>query len=91
MRCWGSNYLGVLGYGDREQVGDDETPAEAGDVDVGGPVSTLSAGAFATCALLESGSVRCWGDGYRGVLGHGNEEDIGDNETPASAGDVQTH
>ena len=40
------------------------------------------------CALLTSGSLRCWGAGYVGQLGYGNTKFIGDDETPASAGDV---
>ncbi len=88
VRCWGWANDGVLGYGNFEHVGDDETPAEAGDVDVGGQVVQLSAGDYGTCALLASGSVRCWGWGEAGELGYGNIEDIGDTETPAQVGDV---
>ncbi len=88
VRCWGANNLGQLGYGNVETVGDDETPASVGDVDVGGPVKALTLGMFDTCALLETGKVRCWGWGFQGELGYGNTNDIGDNETPASAGDV---
>ncbi len=59
-----------------------------GTVDVGGPVKQLSTGHYHTCALLETGKVRCWGYGYHGQLGYGNSLTIGDNETPASVGDV---
>ena len=45
--------------------------------------------------MLTSGALRCWGAGYSGQLGYGNMDDlsykskfIGDDETPASAGDV---
>jgi hypothetical protein len=44
-----------------------------------------------TCAVLAGGTVRCWGRGVTGALGYGGEEDIGDDETPASAGDILTH
>lgn len=88
VRCWGSGSVGALGYGNTEDIGDDETPASAGDVDVGGPVSQIAAGDGFTCALLTTGSVRCWGFGARGRLGYGNTENIGDDETPAAAGDV---
>jgi alpha-tubulin suppressor-like RCC1 family protein len=86
VRCWGGG--GRLGYGHNLPIGDDETPASAGDVDLGGNAVQIAAGIFHTCALLDTGSVRCWGVGYSGALGYGNTDDIGDDETPASAGDV---
>ena len=88
VRCWGTGFAGQLGYGNTARIGDDETPASVGDVDVGGTVVQLIAGGSHTCALLENGAVRCWGFGLLGRLGYGNADTIGDNETPASAGDV---
>jgi hypothetical protein len=32
--------------------------------------------------------MRCWGLGATGALGHGNTDNIGDTEAPASAGDI---
>ncbi|HEX8819936.1 MAG TPA: fibrinogen-like YCDxxxxGGGW domain-containing protein, partial [Archangium sp.] len=87
VRCWGHNAYGQLGYGHTRPIGDDESPASAGDVDVGGPVRHLVAGAWHTCALLESGSVRCWGRNDSGQLGLGHARPMG-NESPASAGAV---
>jgi alpha-tubulin suppressor-like RCC1 family protein len=40
------------------------------------------------CALLTKGAVRCWGWNHCGQLGYGNIGNIGDDETPASAGDM---
>lgn len=93
VRCWGSDGArpGVLGYGRSESlraVGDDETPASVGDVNVGGRVVKLAAGDAHTCAVLDTGAVRCWGSGSSGSLGYGNTQSIGDNEHPAAAGDV---
>ena len=88
VRCWGWGSLGRLGYGNETDIGDDETPADAGDVNVGGTVVQISAGLYHTCALLNTGKVRCWGEGSFGRLGYGNENDIGDGEDPAVAGDV---
>ena len=86
LRCWGWGLWGVLGYGNEDNIGDDETPASVGDVDVGSDVAQISAG---TCALLEpSHEVRCWGSGLHGRLGYGNTDDVGDDETPASVGSV---
>lgn len=89
VRCWGAAFYGALGYGNTTDIGDDETPASAGDVNVGGPVTQLVAGYYFTCALLATGAVRCWGLGESGQLGHASTENIGDNENPASAGDVE--
>ncbi len=88
VRCWGAAFNGNLGYGNTTSIGDDETPSSAGDVDVGGRVTQLSAGSAHVCALLDTGAVRCWGFASGGRLGYANGNDIGDNETPASAGDV---
>ncbi|HMJ15180.1 MAG TPA: choice-of-anchor D domain-containing protein [Polyangiaceae bacterium] len=88
VRCWGLAQFGALGYGNTNSIGDDEAPATAGDVDVGGRVVQVGAGNHRTCALLDTGNVRCWGSGALGTLGYGNTRDIGDNEVPASAGDL---
>lgn len=88
LRCWGSAFKGKLGYGTERIIGDDEAPASAGDVPIGGKVSQVSAGFQHACALLESGAVRCWGDGSFGQLGYGNTDAIGIDDTPAQAGDV---
>src|SRR5690606_6091322 len=88
VRCWGQGTSGKLGYGNTNHIGDDEEPASAGDVDVGGTVIQLAAGYWHTCALLDGGRVRCWGAESEGRLGYANMNTIGDDETPASAGDV---
>ena len=88
VRCWGWAGVGQLGYGNGDRIGDDETPASVGDVDVGGTVAKVNAGEAHTCAVLDTGAVRCWGSGGFSNLGYGNTDNIGDNETPASAGDV---
>ena len=88
VRCWGEGTLGALGYGNTLNIGDNETPSVAGDIDVGGTVIQISTGGGHTCALLDNGKVRCWGLGFFGALGYGNTNDIGENESPSFAGDV---
>ncbi len=89
VRCWGNHLNGRLGYvGQSEDVGDNETPASKGDVDVGGTVIQITAGQSHTCALLDTGNVRCWGEGLEGKLGYNATYDVGYDQTPASMGDV---
>lgn len=88
MVCWGSNASGQLGYGTTESIGDDEAVDSAGVVPLGGPAIDIAAGSQHTCAVLEGGTVRCWGEGDSGRLGYGDTTDIGDRKTPAEAGDI---
>jgi cysteine-rich repeat protein len=88
VRCWGVNVEGQLGYGHTNPIGDNELPSAAGDVDVGGPVVAIAAGDHHMCALLEGGALRCWGHNNFGQLGYGHTNDIGDDELPITAGDV---
>jgi cysteine-rich repeat protein len=87
LRCWGKNDFGQLGLGHKKSIGDDEHPADAPFVDVGGPVTQVDAGYFHNCALLASGAVRCWGENSSGALGIQSFESIGDDEHP-SAGSI---
>ncbi len=91
LRCWGLGANGQLGYGNTSNVGDGrgQTPASAGPIDLGGHTAkAISAGGFHTCAVLDDGSVRCWGDGGDGQLGYGNTNSIGASQTPGSVGPV---
>lgn len=78
VRCWGLGVTGALGYGNRNAIGDDEVPRTAGDVPIGGIATQIAAGGVNTCALLEGGSLRCWG--FSDLVG----QTFGDDE-PASA------
>ena len=85
IRCWGDNAGGQLGLGHTQSVGDDETPAQAGDVPVGGLVDSVAAGLRHTCAVLTDGQLRCWGDDTLGPLGLSPQQTIGDDELPLDA------
>ena len=91
VRCWGAGTGGQLGYGDTADIGDDETPASAGPVNLGAgrTAVAVAAGEIHTCAILDNGAVRCWGWGASGRLGYANTTDIGDDECPAVAGPIQ--
>lgn len=84
--CWGENYYGQLGYGNTANVGDDETPASVGPVDLGGFVTQIAVGGRHTCALFQAGTVKCWGGSF--ALGYGNSDAIGDDELPSTVGFV---
>ncbi len=84
VRCWGQNVDGQLGYNDRIDVGDGapgRSIRDMGDVPVGGRVTQISLGYLTTCALLDTGGVRCWGPGDNSRLGYEHLNDVG-------AGDV---
>jgi hypothetical protein len=82
LKCWGSNGRGQLGLGHTDAIGDDELPSSIEPLDLGSRVVDFGTGFDYTCALLESGEVRCWGFGEAGRLGQGNLEEIGDDELP---------
>jgi hypothetical protein len=90
--CWGYGADGRLGYGNTSNVGDSQTPGSAGPVNLGAgrTAVAISAGGAHTCAILDNGSVRCWGFGYNEQLGYGNPLNVGDTptNTPAQAGAV---
>ncbi|MEZ5100268.1 MAG: hypothetical protein R3C15_10820 [Thermoleophilia bacterium] len=90
VRCWGLGGSGRLGYGATSAIGDDETPASVGPVDLGpGRTATaITVGGLHTCATLDNGTVRCWDRALEGQLGYGSTTTIGDDETPASVGPV---
>ncbi len=90
VRCWGLGASGRLGYGNPHNVGDIETPDVVGPVDLGRgrTAVAISAGKRHTCARLDDGHVRCWGDGANGQMGYCNQDSVGDDELPGSVGPV---
>ncbi|WP_408891256.1 cadherin-like domain-containing protein [Myxococcus faecalis] len=81
IKCWGGNQYGALGLGDKVHRGDNA--GEMGDalprVDLGTgrTAKALTVGGIYTCALLDDGSVKCWGGGSWGQLGSGDWNDRG--------------
>lgn len=82
VKCWGWNIVGQLGLGDTADRGE-----AAGDMGDSLPVVPLGTGRTAvavapgithTCAHLDDGSVKCWGQSDRGQLGLGDNQTRGD-------------
>ena len=70
MKCWGRDNNGALGDG----VGntDINTPSSTAiDLGTGRTAVALSAGWDHTCAILDNGSLKCWGSDASGQLGNG--------------------
>lgn len=84
VKCWGSNGDGQLGYGDVRNRGDNEgemgTALPTIDLGTRRRAKAISAGTYHTCALLDNGAVKCWGENTSGKLGYGDELSRGDNE-----------
>ena len=57
-------------------------------VSLGAPAIQIVSGELHTCALLQGGGVRCWGDNKFGQLGASHTRTVGDDETPSTQADV---
>jgi hypothetical protein len=68
VQCWGGNDRGQLGDPSFQYTADVGLPNEVPSLNSG--VTQLAAGKDHTCALMDSGEVRCWGDGRAGQLGN---------------------
>jgi alpha-tubulin suppressor-like RCC1 family protein len=79
MRCWGGNIEGQLGNGTTANPGTNQPVAVVGITGA----TTMTTGAYHTCALLGNGTVQCWGRNGQGQLGNGT---FVQSSTPVLAG-----
>lgn len=68
--CWGGNYSGQLGNGSPDNQ---LSPVVVSGLTTG--VRSIASGAYHSCALLDNGTVRCWGQNDYGELGDGSTTD----------------
>ncbi|MBL8777046.1 MAG: carboxypeptidase regulatory-like domain-containing protein [Acidimicrobiales bacterium] len=89
VKCFGANNFGQLGLGDTFPRGDE--PGEMGDnlpavnLGTGRTAVAIDTGALHSCALLDDGTVKCWGLNSSGELGLGDTTARGDG--PGEMGD----
>ena len=69
VQCWGSNWAGQLGDGTFYSFG---VPVNVNGLASG--VTELASGVNSTCALLDTGVVKCWGANEFGQLGNGTTD-----------------
>lgn len=67
LKCWGGNARGALGIGTEDSSKNVPTDVTA----LGTDVVRVEAGPDNTCAILKSGTLKCWGEGDEGQLGDG--------------------
>jgi alpha-tubulin suppressor-like RCC1 family protein len=81
VKCWGYNASGQLGYGDLAIRGttSQTVPANLPVLDIGSgrSIVSMSLAGQHSCALLDNGRVKCWGENNWGQLGQGDTTDRG--------------
>ena len=85
VKCWGSNGFGQLGRGVTEIIGDGESPSSIQSLNLGEAIKQIALGSSHSCALTESGRIKCWGQNTAGQLGLGHTNNIGDDEVVSNS------
>lgn len=90
VKCWGANSLGQLGLGDTaargDQAGEMGDALPRVDLGTGRTAVAIAVGLEFSCAILDDGSVKCWGQNDQGQLGQGHTATRGDQ--PGEMGDA---
>ena len=86
LTCWGRNSDGELGDGTTTTG----TSPTAVSLNAGENVIDVGSGDSHTCALLDDGSIKCWGSNYYGQLGDGTNFDRSLPTSTASLGAGRT-
>lgn len=97
VKCWGRNDVGQLGRG--TVTPDNEADGSVADVSGISNAVAIAAGYNHACAVIQGGSVLCWGNGGRGKLGNNDDknqptpvavQNLGGAVVAIDAGDDQT-
>lgn len=72
VKCWGSNFFGQLGIGDRSVMALSTTPVDVPGLSSGAAQVTL--GDIHSCVVMQDGGMKCWGRNRYGQLGDGSAE-----------------
>ncbi|MCH1528455.1 MAG: hypothetical protein L7S46_01865, partial [Candidatus Poseidoniaceae archaeon] len=102
LKCWGRDHYGQLGDGGTN-TNTNAPSSTAINLGTGRTAVAVSAGYQHTCAILDNGDLKCWGDNNEGQLGDGGTNtntnapsstaiDLGTGRTAVavSAGDYHT-
>ena len=87
VSCWGHNSRGQLGDG---TTTDKNSPTQTDSLGTDRTAVTISAGYDSTCAILDDGSVSCWGNNGIGQIGDGTTTDRNIPTQTASLGTDRT-
>jgi alpha-tubulin suppressor-like RCC1 family protein len=103
LKCWGDNSFGELGLANGTTSTRGDGPNEMGNslpaVNLGAGRSAVSIAVNdqTSCAVLDNGTAKCWGNGSLGSLGQGNQTtygvavgSMGDNLPPIDLGTGRT-
>ena len=71
LMCWGYNYHGQLGVGDNGGGTNKASPTAVVATNLGAGVKSVATGYQHTCAVLNDGSLKCWGSAESVSLGYG--------------------
>ncbi len=81
VKCWGDSRFGKTGYDTTTDIGDGSgtTMAALGTVNLGAErtATAITARTRHTCAILDTGDVKCWGDSGAGKTGYDTQTHIG--------------
>ncbi|MGB2090211.1 MAG: ELWxxDGT repeat protein, partial [Candidatus Poseidoniaceae archaeon] len=78
IKCWGLDDKGQLGDGGTStSLTHTTSPSTPVNLGTGRTAVAVSAGHSHTCAILDNGDVKCWGNNIKGQLGIGNTTNMG--------------
>src|SRR6185503_15623744 len=83
VRCWGHDGMGQTGDGSPGDAS--STPTTVGGITAVNPATAVSTGEFHSCALLQDGTVKCWGHNGFGQLGADPDGATPETEDSATA------